>query len=317
VKTSALSAELLLQRAARDGHTWLPLGVLEAASVPWREEVARGVLVAVTCRGLEGLALDDIATAEEALADEIGGLAAEGRLAVAYGRPQSELAQVVPDVERRSLTELAAVLQAVPDDARVILAGDNDALQGGVAGAVLRDVVASGVAPVHDTRSASEGAVGMVLAALRRGELAQPDPADHGVVVVPCTDDAEVVHRAGQLVSTSLPRTFDVSSRDVAVLAPLRRGLGGVSSLGERTPAEVLTVHEAAESGRTWPAVVLCLPGEASGVLSRALLVSAFLAAERHVSVVTAAGAELTRAVREVPHRPERRSRLAALLSSG
>src|SRR5207342_2036966 len=99
---------------------------------------------------------------------------------------------------------------------------------------------------------------------------------------VSCGEDTEVVHRVGQLVGTSLPRTFDFSGHDIAVLSPLHRGLSGTTSLADRTAAEVLTVHEAAESGRTWPAVVLCLPGEAAGVLSRALLVSAFLAADRH-----------------------------------
>ncbi len=311
---SPVSAEVILRRAAQDGHTWLPRSVLEAASVPWQEEAARGVLVALTCRGVEGLALDEVSTAEEALADEIGGLAAEGRLAVAYGKPQSDAAHVIADVQRRSLTELAGAVQAVPDDARVVLAGDPDALGGLGPGAVLRDVAASGVVPVHDIRSTPDGALGEVLAGLRRGELVEPDPADHGVVVVSCADDTEVVHRVGQLVGTSLPRTFDLSGHQIAVLSPLRRGLSGVTSLADRTAAEVLTVHEAAESGRTWPAVVLCLPGEAAGVLSRALLVSAFLAAERHVSVVTAAGPDLTVAVRDVPHRPERRTRLGSLL---
>jgi hypothetical protein len=222
----------------------------------------------------------------------------------------------VADSERRSLTELAAALQGVPAEARVVLAGDPDALRGRGPGAVLRDVAASGVVPVHDTRLAPEGALGAVLAGLRRGELVQPDPVDRGVVVVSCADDVEVVRRVGQLVSTSVPRAFDVSGPDIVVLSPLRRGLAGTSSLAEQTAAEVLTVHEAAASGRTWPAVVLCLPGEAAGVLSRALMVSAFLAAERHVSVVTGAGADLARAVRDVPHRPERRTRLASLLSS-
>jgi hypothetical protein len=307
---------VLLRRAAQDGHTWLPRSVLEAASVPWQQDAARGALVALTCDGVEGLALDEVSTAEEALADEIGGLAAEGRLAVAYGRPQSDVAQVITDVEGRSLTDLAEALQAVPDDARVVLAGDPDTLRGLGPGAVLRDVVASHVTPVHDTRKSPEGALGVVLAGLRRGELVQPDPADRGVVVVSCADDAEVVHRVGQLVSTSLPRAFDVEGSEVVVLSPLRRGLAGTSSIAEQTAAEVLTVHEVAASGRTWPAVVVCIPAEAAGVLSRALLVSAFLAAERHVSVVTAAGSDLALAVREVPHRPERRTRLASLLTA-
>lgn len=311
-----LSAELLLRRAAHDGHTWLPRSIIEAASVPWQQDAAGGVVVAVMCDGVEGLALEEVCTAEDALADEVGGLAAEGRLAVAYGTPHSDAAQVLTDVERRPLTELAAALQAVPNDARVVLAGDPDTLRGPGPGDVLRDVVASGAVPVHDTRRTTDDAIGAVLSGLRRGELLEPNPDDRGVVVVPCADAREVAHRAGQLVSTSLPRAFNVSGSDVVVLSPMRRGPAGTGSLGEAMAAEVLTVHEVAAAGRRWPAVVLCLPGEAAGVLSRALLVSAFLAAERQLSVVTAVGPDLGLAVRDVAHRPERRTRLASLLSA-
>jgi exodeoxyribonuclease V alpha subunit len=72
-----------------------------------------------------------------------------------------------------------------------------------------------------------------------------------------------------------------------------------------------VTVHRA--QGTRWPAVVAVLPGEAAGALSRPLVVGAFTRARRHLSVVHAAGAELTRAVRERAE-PARRTRLAELL---
>jgi len=303
--------EGLLERAALDGHTWLPLSVVEAASA----EPGPGAVVPVVVDGVPGVALEEVATAEEAVADEVAGLASEGRLAVAYGSPREDSATVARDVHRAALPDLAQWLQAVGDDVPVVLAGDPDQLLGPAPGAVLRDVTASGLVPVLDGRPAGEGALGSVLAGLRRGELVAPDPADRGVVVVGCADDEELLHRTHQLVSTSIPRAFGLGAADVAILAPLRRGVGGAAALGELVPGvAATTVHEAAAGGRTWPAVVLCLPGECAGVLSRALLVSAFVAAERHVSVVTAVGADLDAAVAHVPHRPVRRTRLAALL---
>jgi exodeoxyribonuclease V alpha subunit len=72
-----------------------------------------------------------------------------------------------------------------------------------------------------------------------------------------------------------------------------------------------LTVHRA--QGSEWPGVVVVLPPEAGGMLSRPLVYTALTRAQRHLSIVHASGAALARAVREVDVRP-RRTRLARLL---
>jgi exodeoxyribonuclease V alpha subunit len=72
-----------------------------------------------------------------------------------------------------------------------------------------------------------------------------------------------------------------------------------------------ITVHRA--QGSEWPGVVVCLPPEAGGMLSRPLVYTALTRAQRHLSIVHASGAALARAVREVDVRP-RRTRLASLL---
>jgi exodeoxyribonuclease V alpha subunit len=72
-----------------------------------------------------------------------------------------------------------------------------------------------------------------------------------------------------------------------------------------------ITVHRA--QGSEWPGVVVVLPPEAGGMLSRPLVYTALTRAQRHLSIVHASGAALARAVRDVDVRP-RRTRLAALL---
>jgi exodeoxyribonuclease V alpha subunit len=72
-----------------------------------------------------------------------------------------------------------------------------------------------------------------------------------------------------------------------------------------------VTVHRA--QGSEWPAVVVVLPPEASGMLSRPLVYTALTRAQRHLSIVHAAGAAVARGVRDVGARP-RRTRLATLL---
>jgi exodeoxyribonuclease V alpha subunit len=72
-----------------------------------------------------------------------------------------------------------------------------------------------------------------------------------------------------------------------------------------------ITVHRA--QGSEWPGVVVVLPPEAGGMLSRPLVYTALTRAQQHLSIVHASGAALARAVREVDVRP-RRTRLAELL---
>ncbi len=72
-----------------------------------------------------------------------------------------------------------------------------------------------------------------------------------------------------------------------------------------------ITVHRA--QGSEFPAVVAVIPAEAGGLLSRPLVYTAFTRAQRHLSVVHAAGGALARAVHDIRARP-RRTRLGDLL---
>lgn len=85
----------------------------------------------------------------------------------------------------------------------------------------------------------------------------------------------------------------------------------GATALGDLAHGWALTVHRA--QGSEFPAVVAVLPPDAGGLLSRPLVYTAFTRAQRHLSVVHAAGAALASSVQEVGARP-RRTRLAALL---
>jgi exodeoxyribonuclease V alpha subunit len=70
-------------------------------------------------------------------------------------------------------------------------------------------------------------------------------------------------------------------------------------------------VHRA--QGSEFPAVVVVLPPEAGGMLSRPLVYTALTRAQKHLSVVPAVGPALKRAVREVGSSP-RRTRLLTTL---
>jgi exodeoxyribonuclease-5/exodeoxyribonuclease V alpha subunit len=118
-------------------------------------------------------------------------------------------------------------------------------------------------------------------------------------------------------------RRFDVGDRIVAVANHLDEGFanGEVGIVTARTsdglvvtfsgvpvtvpPASwgdlrhgwAITVHRA--QGSEWPAVVVVLPPESGGLLTRPLVYTALTRAQRHLSVVPAIGPALARAVRE------------------
>jgi exodeoxyribonuclease V alpha subunit len=72
-----------------------------------------------------------------------------------------------------------------------------------------------------------------------------------------------------------------------------------------------ITVHRA--QGSEWPAVVTVLGPEAGGMLTRPLVYTAFTRAQRHLSIVHAAGSALGRAVSKADAAP-RQTRLRELL---
>ncbi len=91
------------------------------------------------------------------------------------------------------------------------------------------------------------------------------------------------------------------------------------ASAGTRTvPAGALRHGWAVTAQRActtrWPAVVAVFGAEQAPALSRPLVYTAFSRAERHLSVVHAAGGALGKAVRDVTA-PERRTRLAGLVA--
>jgi exodeoxyribonuclease-5/exodeoxyribonuclease V alpha subunit len=118
---------------------------------------------------------------------------------------------------------------------------------------------------------------------------------------------------------------FDVGDRIVATANHIDEGfangeIGVVVAIGEKStlkiafsagPVDVpanaisdlrhgwaLTAHRA--QGSEWPAVVVVVPSEGTGMLSRPLVYTALTRAQSHLSVVTAVGPTLRRAVREV-----------------
>src|ERR671933_42729 len=265
--------------------------------------------------------------------------------------PLDEDVVVVDEASMLDVELTAALLEALPDGTHLLLVGDPAQLPSIGPGHVLGDLIDSAVVPVTELttlyRQAEGGAIARLATAVRGGQLPPVDSPDREVVVVPAAGSAEAAHRVVQLVTDSIPRALGIDPGAVQVVTPVHRGPAGTIELNKALKAQLnpgdgtgdgsltvdfpsgpvtvtgdalpdlkhggaITVHRA--QGSEWPGVVVVLPPEAGGMLSRPLVYTALTRAQRHLSIVPASGAALARAVREVDVRP-RRTRLARLLA--
>ncbi|MGH8891268.1 MAG: hypothetical protein ACRDV3_16095 [Acidothermaceae bacterium] len=327
----------LLEAASSDGHTVLPVAVAGSVlgGVQLRlENALREIgpagsgLVSAPAPGLLGFRRTT--EAEQAVAAAVDRLSSTGALFVVAGPPgkprdaavrEIGSAAVADDAEYLDVETLAAFFAACDDDEPVILAGDLVGLGSPGAGRGFADIAESGLAAVTQVLADPE-ATGVALRqlanAIAAGELGAVSDPTHEAVLVAAASTAEAAYRVTQLVGDSIPRVIGIDPADIQVLTPLVTGGCGTTELAMTLAASScgnpLLVHDSL--GRRWPAVVLVLPPESSGVLSRSLVYSAVTRATRHISIVNATGAALGDAVR---HRPSmrRRTLLGSRLGSG
>jgi ATP-dependent exoDNAse (exonuclease V) alpha subunit len=136
------------------------------------------------------------------------------------------------------------------------------------------------------------------------GSIAGFDPGDRVTFTAP----------AGRAAAGDVGVVVDARESDLVIDAA-----GEMVALPNRVGmpiqhANALTIARG-QAGR-WPAIVVVLPGESAGLLCRSLVRTAFSRAERHLSVVHAAGATLGRAVAHGYDR-RRRTLLGGLLDGG
>ncbi|MEU3064904.1 helix-hairpin-helix domain-containing protein [Streptomyces subrutilus] len=138
---------------------------------------------------------------------------------------------VVLDAPQLDVETAAALVESVPDGARLVLSGDPGVLGSAGAGRVFGDVLAAGTCPRLASRVPDPGPLGELVSGVGIGELLQVDAPGKEVVIVPVRDAGEAVHRTVQLVAESVPRAFGVPADDVQVITPGHGGAAGTRAL--------------------------------------------------------------------------------------
>jgi hypothetical protein len=293
--------------------------------------VGEGAVVEVSWRGAPAWALADVAESEELLADGLLALAEENRLAVVVGSEpaarQAALdralggrvpAQVLDDAHLVGQDDVLAAVEDLPEQAVLALSLDNALPLGQVTGAVALDLASSSLCPVL---VAERPADRTVLDTARREVSAGRWPGargdDRSFVAVRVAGPDEALTRVGQLVGTSIPRSFGHSGAAVGVLVCEASidPASVASALAQIGAAAAAVVPFSGTEQNSWPATVVVLPGPGSPALTRALVYAALRTGTDHVSVVHGLpdDAALAAAL-AVTDRP-RRTRLAELLA--
>lgn len=137
----------------------------------------------------------------------------------------------VLDAPQLDAEAAAALVEALPDGARLVLSGDPGLLESAGPGRVFADVAAARVCARVTSRTPDPGPIGELVSGVGAGELQAVAAPGKEVVIVPVQDPGEAVHRTVQLVADSVPRALGVPAADTQVIAVGHGGAAGTRVL--------------------------------------------------------------------------------------
>ncbi len=154
-------------------------------------------------------------------------------------RPLELEALVIDEASMLDVELARAACDALPAHARLVLVGDVDQLPSVGPGAVLRDLLLSGLVPsVRLDEVFRQAGGGLILDNAHRIRLGQPPLTSEGpdgeffIVTRKAPDEARQTVR--DLVCRHIPRAFGLDPRrDVQVLAPMNKGAAGALALND------------------------------------------------------------------------------------
>lgn len=161
---------------------------------------------------------------------------------------QKPLEADVVIVDEASMIDLplgASLVSALPDAARLIVVGDADQLPSVGPGALLRDIIDSGVVTTvrlnEIFRQAGESRIVQNAHRILLGDMpesADPDAPRADFFVISRREAEEAAETVRELVTSRIPKRFGLDPRrDVQVLTPMHRGPAGTVALNQRLQA--------------------------------------------------------------------------------
>jgi exodeoxyribonuclease V alpha subunit len=162
-------------------------------------------------------------------------------------RPVDTDAMIVDEASMIDVPLAAALLDATPTAARLVIVGDSDQLPSVGPGAFLRDLIDSRSVPTirlsEIFRQASQSAIVVGAHRILAGEPprgADPDDPGADFFVVQRRQPEEAADVVCELVTRRIPRRFGFDPKtEIQVLSPMHRGPAGTTVLNARLQAEL------------------------------------------------------------------------------
>ena len=144
---------------------------------------------------------------------------------------------VVDEMSMVDIQLMSALLKAILPGTRLILVGDSNQLPSVGPGQVLRDIIESGIFPVvrltRIHRQSESSHIVMNAHRINRGERINLANTSKDFFFFQKNDIRSVMGALIYLVQTRIPEYLGISSQDVQVLSPMRKGELGVEHLNE------------------------------------------------------------------------------------
>lgn len=142
---------------------------------------------------------------------------------------------IIDEMSMVDITLLCALLKAIVAGTRLILVGDVNQLPSVGPGAVLKDIIDSGVFHVVRLtkifRQASQSDIIVNAHKINRGEVVTLDNKSRDFFFLKRYDADVIISIVIQLIQQKLPKYVDARPYDIQVLTPMRKGLLGVERL--------------------------------------------------------------------------------------
>lgn len=165
----------------------------------------------------------------------LGAQGTTGIFARGEGWPLDVQVLVVDEASMIDVELAAALIEAIPDGAHLLLVGDPAQLPSIGPGQFLKDLLDSELLPVTELvtlhRQESGGAIARLATAVRRGELPTMESEENEVVIIPTSNSGECARQVVKLVTDSIPQALSIPTTDIQVLTPIHRGKAGTGAL--------------------------------------------------------------------------------------
>ncbi len=150
-------------------------------------------------------------------------------------------AVIVDEMSMVDIRLLHSLLQAITPRTRLILVGDPDQLPPVGPGFPFNDMLRSNCLPrVHLTeifRQAQESLIVMNAHRVNQGQMPELRNVKSDFFFLPCTSDEAVGQTIAGLCSQRLPKNMGISSEQIQVLTPTKKGNAGTVNLNKRLQA--------------------------------------------------------------------------------